>query len=30
MNSALDALPPEIAKLINPKWRQNEIDYWKG
>lgn len=29
MNSALDALPPEIAKLIDPKWRQNEIEYWK-
>ena|SRR6185312_7406903 len=29
MNSAYDALPPEIQKLINPKWRQNELEYWR-
>lgn len=29
MTSALDALPPEIAKLINPRWRQNELEYWR-
>lgn len=29
MNSAYDALPPEIQKLINPKWRKNELEYWR-
>ena len=29
MTSAIDALPPEIAKLINPRWRQNELEYWR-
>jgi hypothetical protein len=29
VNSAFDALPPEIQKLINPKWRQNELEYWR-
>jgi hypothetical protein len=29
MNSAYDALPPEIQKLINPNARQNELEYWR-
>lgn len=29
MNSAYDALPPEIAKLVSPRWRKNELDYWQ-
>lgn len=29
MNSAYDAFPPEIQKLINPKARQNEVEYWR-
>ena len=29
MKSALDELPPDIAKFVSPVWRQNEIDYWK-
>lgn len=29
MNSAYDALPPEIRERINPKWRENELEYWR-
>jgi hypothetical protein len=28
MKSAADALPPEIARQINPDWRKNEAGYW--
>lgn len=29
MNSAYDALPQEIRERINPKWRENELEYWR-
>jgi hypothetical protein len=29
MKSLADALPPEIARQINPEWRKNEADYWR-
>jgi len=28
MKSRADALPPEIARQINPDWRKNEAAYW--
>lgn len=28
MKSLADALPPEIARQINPDWRKNEAAYW--
>lgn len=28
MKSLADALPPEIARKINPEWRKNEAAYW--
>jgi hypothetical protein len=28
MKSLADALPPEIAQQIDPKWRENEAAYW--
>lgn len=28
MNSLADALPPEIARQIDPAWRKNEAAYW--
>lgn len=28
MKSIADALPPEIARQINPEWRKNEAAYW--
>jgi len=28
MKSLADALPPEIARQINPEWRKNEAEYW--
>ena len=28
MKSPADALPPEIAREIDPDWRKNEAAYW--
>ena len=28
MKSLADALPPEIARQIDPDWRKNEAAYW--
>ncbi len=28
MKSLADALPPEIARQIDPNWRKNEAAYW--
>lgn len=28
MQSLADGLPPEVARLIHPNWRKNEIEYW--
>src|SRR5215831_10189001 len=28
MKSLADALPPEIARQIDPVWRKNEAEYW--
>jgi hypothetical protein len=28
MKSLADALPPEIARQIDPAWRKNEAAYW--
>jgi hypothetical protein len=28
MKSPADALPPEIARQIDPDWRKNEAAYW--
>ena len=30
MNSLADQLPPDIARLIHPDWRGNEIAYWQA
>jgi hypothetical protein len=30
MKSPADALPPEIARQIDPDWRKNEAAYWAG
>jgi hypothetical protein len=29
VKSAYDALPPELAKLVSPRWRKNELEYWQ-
>jgi hypothetical protein len=28
MKSLAEALPPEIARQIDPDWRKNEAEYW--